>query len=311
MERLPIVETVAELEALRAEPARWRPSVAALARTLGIAPVPLVDLGGGNLVVGAGADHVVKLAPPVFAREIAAEVDALERVAGALPIATPRLVDAGARDGWSYVVMTRLPGRPLSACWDEVPAAALPGLLRAMGAVLAALHALPTPSEGPLAVDWAGFVAAESVACVARQARWGVPPHLVEGIPRALARADVGSPCELRLLHGDLHGGNLLVAPGPAGCAPTGVIDLGDAQAGDPLLDLVTPALLCARGRAPLLGALLDGYGLEPASRGPALRARLLAYAVLHRFNDLTRYLGWAPEPPASLDELGEVLFPF
>lgn len=79
---------------------------------------------------------------------------------------------------------------------------------------------------------------------------------------------------------------------------------------GDPLFDLITPALLIARSDRALLGALLDGYGVSPSARDERLRSRLTAYAVLHRFNKLTRYLGWADRPIDSTEALGAVLFP-
>lgn len=78
---LPPVGTSAELDALRSEPERWTPHVTRLAGELGLAGLPLRDLGGGNLVIAIGDAHVLKLTPPAFAREVEGEAAALDALA--------------------------------------------------------------------------------------------------------------------------------------------------------------------------------------------------------------------------------------
>jgi len=310
MHSLPDIHDLAGLDALRAEVDLWQPAVAAVARAHGLPHDSLVDLGGGNLVVGAGNEHVIKLTPPVFAHELEAESDALSRISGALPIDTPQLCAVGMRDGWSYIVLTRLRGRTLRDCWGEVPSLERLEILRALGAWLAALHALPVPREGALAVSWPTFVLAQTSLCGARQARLGLPPNLIAGIPDCLDGANLASASRLAMLHADLTDQNVLIDKLDGSWRVSGIIDFGDAQTGAPLYDMAAPALLIARGDRALLGALLDGYGIPAADRNERLRLELTALAVLHRFNDMTRYLEWTDPPPATLEEMGPVMFP-
>jgi hygromycin-B 7''-O-kinase len=315
---LPPIQSTDELDALRADRDRWLPAVSAIARAHELAEAPLSDLGGGNLVIGAGDRHVIKLVPPLFAHELVAERVCLELLKlgeraptwSSLPIPTPALLGAGERDGWTYLLLSRLPGSPLRSRWDEVPKGEREPILRALGGFLAALHALPAPPDGSFAAPWPAFVEAESAAYFERQARWGVAPEILAGGPACLARAQLDSPGRVTLLHADLNDMNVLIDETEGGFRASGVIDFADARVGDPLFDLITPALLIARGDRALFHALLDGYGLSPDERTPALQAKLTAFALLHPFNKLTRYTGWGPRPAASLDELTAIMFP-
>lgn len=305
MNTLPNLRNAEELAAYRADPSRWRLIVAEIARFHGLPESELQDLGGGNLVIAAGPDHVIKFAPPPFAQELEVERLALGHLYGRLPVPTPRVHAAGERDGWRYLIMSRIPGRSLYDHWPLLTDERKVPVLVELGRALSALHEVESPVIGS---DWRSFLAVEIPACICRQAGWGVPPALVARIaPFAHRLLDVDDQ-RTPLLHADLTGQNVLAADD---LRLLGIIDFGDAQRGDAHYDLVTPALLLAQGRRPLLAALLDGYGLPPAMRDRDLQLKLMACAAMHRFNPLTRYLGWAPRPPASLEELAEVLFPF
>src|SRR4051812_40570345 len=121
MESLPRICTGTELEALKADPSRWRGALGKLTRKLGMEGAPLSNLGGSNLVVGVGESHVLKLAPPVFSRALERERAALKLVSCGLPLRTPELCATGLHDEWTYLLLTRLPGRPLTECWPEIP----------------------------------------------------------------------------------------------------------------------------------------------------------------------------------------------
>lgn len=211
MPYLPMVHDEWELDALRKEPSLWRPAVSAILRAHGFADEPLTDLGGGNLVIGAGHDHVLKMTPPVFARELEVERESLAITLGALPIETPRLCAAGEHGDWTFCIVTRLPGSPLRERWGEVPDSERHSILYALGAWLRALHSLEAPQTGALAAPWQAFVAAESAACVGRQARWGVPPEVLAGVPDLLAREDLTSLARPSILHADLNDMNVLI----------------------------------------------------------------------------------------------------
>ncbi len=298
--RLPDLADQAGLDRYRADPPRWRPAVAELASSLGLGDVELRDLGGGCLVVAAGDAHVLKLAPPVFGDEIEVERRVLPRVAGRLPVPTPRLLASGRLDGWSYLLLDRLPGRTLYDAWPGVDGADRARVLRALGRAIAALHAIEPPAEGP---TWAEFLGRQSGLCLRRQAAWGVPAEVVALIGPLLDRARLGDVSRTPLLHADLTGQNVLA---DERLELRGLVDFADAQVGHPLYELVTPGLLLAGGRPGLLAALLEGYGWS----GADARVGLAACAALHRFNPLTRYFGGAVRWPATVEDLVDGLFP-
>ncbi|HEY3871624.1 MAG TPA: phosphotransferase [Actinocrinis sp.] len=63
------------------------------------------------------------------------------------------------------------------------------------------------------------------------------------------------------LCHNDFHEGNVLVSPGADGWSVTGIIDVENAIAADPLLDLAKTECYSIRGDSAKFAALVDGYG--------------------------------------------------
>jgi hygromycin-B 7''-O-kinase len=313
---LPPVASAAELDVLRAEPARWRAPVAALARELDLDPTSLRDLGGGNLVVAVGAvpgqePHVLKLTPPRFAAEVRSEEAALEALAGrSWPdgIVAPSLEARGTLDGWSWVLIERLRGGTLLSLGASVAPADRVAIVTSLGRWLAALHAAPRPEAPALAGSWRTYVVPERARCIARQARWGVPAALCAELQALLDQAGDLAALPSTLLHADLHDDNVLCEARGGKTVATGVIDFGDAIEGDPLFDLVTPVGLVARGDHAQVRALFAAAGHAAALEDPVLIDRFLVYSTLHRWNDLTRVRAWAPDALTSLDALCEAL---
>ncbi len=307
---LPTIGTSKGLDALRAEPARWTPHVTRIAEQLGLAGRPLRDLGGGNLVVALGDEHVLKLTPPVFAREVLGETAALDALAGRAwpePLRAPELLGRGTHEGWPWVLLRRLPGETLRACRARIPEADRVDIARRLGEWLAKLHAAPRPVAPRLEGSWVRYLETNAPGAVARQERWGVPAAVCAEMTALLARTDLlGS--DSTLLHADLHDDNVLVEQRGGRFVATGVIDFGDATAGDPLFDLVTPVALVARGDGRVVRALFEGAGFPDALDDPALIDRFLALSVVHRWNDLTRIGAWAPDAMSSLDALARGL---
>jgi hygromycin-B 7''-O-kinase len=87
----------------------------------------------------------------------------------------------------------------------------------------------------------------------------------------AAAAAYVAERCELFalctepiLLHGDFHEGNVIVDMNQNKPVITGVVDLGNAMAGDPVADLARLDTFSIRGNESKQQALFGGYGSAP-----------------------------------------------
>ncbi|MFD4192116.1 phosphotransferase family protein [Amycolatopsis thermoflava] len=294
---LPTVETEEQFEAL--SPQDLATGAEALARRLGLrGDVSRFDTGSLP-VYACGDELVLKLYPPVYPADFATESRVLRVVDGGLPVATPRVLDAGEVDGWRYLLMTRLPGVPLG----EVPAAEQIRLAPALGEALAALHDLDAPDLGPS--SWAGFVTEQAASAVTRQP--ALDDVWARQIPSFLDSVVLGSPSPV-LLHTEVMAEHVLAVPDGSGWRLSGLFDFEPAMRGAPEYEFAAIGIFVTRGSPEYLRALLDGYGLAPDDEFPA---RCLAYLLLHRYSNLASYFKHLPAPAEpTLETLAHTWWP-
>ncbi len=263
---------------------------------------------GTNVVFAAGPRHLVKLSPPLWSGEALAECVALEHVAGRLSVATPELVARGELEGWSYLVLTRVPGVPLEAAWAGLGPAARERVARRAGALAAEHHALPLPPEGVPAPRPSDFVSAQTALAVERARAGEQTRRLAAAIEALLAalRAELES-APPAFLNADITEEHLFVSPDGSGDV-VGLVDFADARVGAREYDLVSFGAFLAVGAPALQAALLDGAGVPRAARGPELARRLTAWTLLHRYVDLAALLRDLGSPP-TLDALVDRLW--
>jgi aminoglycoside phosphotransferase (APT) family kinase protein len=261
----------------------------------GFAAVWWVDLDDGRRVV-------LKVAPrpetPLLRYErrlIAAEARYFRLVAARAPgVPVPRVLHHGADprvlDGdWLFTV--RLPGRPLSALSATGSAADDAPVRAAFGAFLAELHSVTDERFGyddgrTGAPTWRGAFAAIVDDLLADAADWRVELPVPAGRIRDLVRRNgevldaVDRPA---LLQFDGWDGNVLAARDSAGALRmTGLVDGERYLFGDPLMDLVSPALYRRIEDEPDHPLLL-GYAAaagSPPVLDEAARRRLTLYRL-------------------------------
>jgi hygromycin-B 7''-O-kinase len=299
----------ATFDALQADPAAWLPDMQALADAQGGGP--LQAAGSGSVLVALlGSDRVLKLYPPFMHGHCAYEQAVLPLLAGRLAVPTPRLLAAGAHQGWPWLLMTRLAGTPMTAAWPALAEADKCALLQAIGALAAEVHALPVPdSLRPLAPAWPDFIARQRLGCAARQQRTGLPAHLLaqlEGfIQGPLPDADGGGPAVL--LTGEYTPMNLLLQ----GPRLAGMYDFGDGLLGPRAYDWLGPLCFLAAGHPARCAAFRQGLGTDVVGVWDAgLRQRLLRLLLLHRYSCLRTQIAlpqWQRAP--SLEALAELLW--
>lgn len=151
------------------------------------------------------------------------------------------------------------------------------------------------PVGAPATVSWShpleqhGSTVLARIDAVAAQAGAGTPVFDAVAA-RALWTAAVETPLDepLCLVHGDLHGSNVMSDGGRF----AGIVDWGDMGVGEPAVDLGYAWLLLPAGTMP---ALIDGYG--GASAATQLRARAVGLGKaleLVLFDDQrVRAAGW------------------
>ena len=97
----------------RADAARWLPAAIDIARTHGLScTAPQVFSTGTNLVVALDERLILKIFPPMLRRQFVSERGTLAQLHGRVRVPIPEIVFEGERDGWPYLVITRLTGRP-------------------------------------------------------------------------------------------------------------------------------------------------------------------------------------------------------
>jgi hygromycin-B 7''-O-kinase len=302
----PPAATAAQFAAVRWDEARLRPSVLALCGHLGLRWAEITRFGTGSFpVYSVGDELVLKLYPPTHRMRATVEEAVLRAVAGRLPVPTPGVEQAGTVDGWSYVLMTRLHGEPLTDIWSRTDERDRDRLATQIGTALAALHEFSLPAIGP--ENWNQFIAEQRLGCVARQRSRGLGEPWLAQVPAFLdsVRLDSSRPV---LLHTEIMREHLLATAGPHGSwSLSGLYDFEPAMMGAREYEFALAGIYVSAGESRVLRHLLTAYGYSYSELDSDLQRRLLAYALLHRYSNLPKYLNKLPAPRMrTLDAVAE-----
>ncbi len=180
------------------------------------------------------------------------------------------LAAESAPDG--YTLMTIAPGHPMNLSIAELSRERLDAIYREIGGLLTRIARIECPSFGLVAgaedgfASNAEFIDARLRASVEGFLSRGGNPHLARGINELFEqRAEALDACtSARLCHGDMHPENVRVDPAGAAARFVGAIDLEEAFAGDPALDIVRTIHTAPFSSESLRSALLEGYGETP-----------------------------------------------
>jgi hygromycin-B 7''-O-kinase len=301
--QLPAEIDARAFDALHDDPAAWRPLVESVAHELGVAAADVHPQSDGTVLVARlGRERVLKLFPPFLHDHFEFERAMLERLHGRLPVPTPQLLAAGARDGWPWLVMTQMRGEPLTATWPTMNEDERCALLREIGALAGAVHALPVGPLAALAPPWREFVARQRERCVQRQRRTGLPAHLLAQVPAFVAGPlPEGPPV---LLTGEYTPFNLFTTAHRL----SAMFDFGDGLVGPREYDWLGPQCFLVAGDARRSAALMEGLGVGMTA---AKRLALMRLLLLHRYSHLRAQLkveGW--QDVRSFEELAARLWP-
>jgi aminoglycoside phosphotransferase (APT) family kinase protein len=175
--------------------------------------------------------------------------------------------------GRAFTVMTMLPGRPLSEVSAELDAAQNRQIYRQLGGSLSSVHRIEQDSFGYLTTqildpmpDNTTYMSRQFAKKLREFREHDGDRELHDGMQAHIAEtAGLFAHCAGPVLcHNDFHEGNVLVTRAAAGWTITGFIDVENAVAADPLLDLAKTDYYAVRGDADKRAGLLDGYGPLP-----------------------------------------------
>ena len=239
---------------------------------------------GRRVVVKVGPAPEVRLLR--YERDlIAAEARCFRLIAEHAPeVPVPRVLHHGS----DWLVTTALAGETLHSLRQRDPSFDDHLVRVEAGAAMAALHRITGPAFGydggrVSGASWPDAFAGIVYDLLADAEDWGVElPVEVDSIENALVRnadllADVDRPA---LVYFDGWDGNLLVQSGPDGRPHlSGLVDGERFLYGDPLMDLVTPAMFDRIEREPG-HPFLQGYGRAPVAFDVRSRRRLAIYRM-------------------------------
>jgi hygromycin-B 7''-O-kinase len=314
----PSLPTFTDPEAFRpfrADPSRWLPVARDIARSHGLAcDAPHIFSTGTNLVVGLDDRLILKIFPPLLRSQFVSERGALSQLDGRLEVPIPEIVVEGERDGWPYLVITRLAGVLGAEAWPALPEADKERVLAEIGATIAQVQRVP---PGPLlAIEppWDAFLGGQIEGCRARHVRLGLPQKFLDGLDDLLDDATVLIPMDTApvILIGEYIPENFLLNCRGGEWHLAGLFDFGDVLTGWREYDLLGPSAFMAAGRPRRVRSLFDGYGYPRAEVNFALKRRLMALMLLHRASDPVRHIcieGWQQQAD-DLVQLQELIWP-
>ncbi|NOJ50609.1 aminoglycoside phosphotransferase family protein [Bradyrhizobium archetypum] len=299
----------------RAAPSQWLPIARDIARGHGLAcTAPHVFSTGTNLVLALDEELILKIFPPFLRGQFASERSTLAQLHGRLRLAIPEIVVEGERDGWPYLVITRLSGTLGADAWPSLPERDKERVLVEIGETIAEVQRAPVGPLADVEPGWDVFMRGQIEGCRARHTRLGLPQKFLDGLDELLRDAATlvaldGPPV---ILTGEYIPENFLLRRGGSGWRLAGLIDFGDVMTGRGEYDLLGPSALMAAGMPRRVRSLFEGFGYSAADITPDLKRRLMALMLLHRFGDPTRQIGvegWQ-QKAADLHELQDLLWP-
>src|SRR5258708_2045742 len=119
---LPDLPSIKAFHLWRAEPSQWLAIAIDIARSHSLPCAdPHVFANGTNLVVGLDPRLILKIFPPLLRHQFVSERAALLQLHGRLSVPIPQIVMEGERNGWPYLVMTRMNGVLGTEAWAGLP----------------------------------------------------------------------------------------------------------------------------------------------------------------------------------------------
>jgi hygromycin-B 7''-O-kinase len=283
----------------------------ALSHGLGSA-APHIFATGTNLVVALDSRLILKIFPPMLRSQFVSERGALMQLHGRLSLPIPEIVAEGERDGWPYLVITRLPGIVGSDVWPSLPEEEKERVLREIGAVIAEVQRVPPGALLEIEPRWDEFLRRQIAGCHTRHERLGLKPKFLDGLDDLLRDAAIPLDPPHVILTGEYIPENFLLAEDRGQWRLAGLFDFGDVKTGWGEYDLLGPSAFMAAGRPRRVRSLFDGFGYFCADVNFALKRRLTALMLLHHASDPIRHIcidGWQ-EKACDLVQLQELIWP-
>jgi hygromycin-B 7''-O-kinase len=315
MHSLPSLSNFETFQAWRADASQCLPAALDIARSHGLPHAdPQIFSTGTNLVVGLDHRLILKIFPPLLRSQFVSERSALAQLRGHLGVPIPEIVLEGERDGWPYLVITRLSGILGTQAWPVLPEDQKERVLAEIGQTIAEVQRVPVGDLSRIEPRWDRFIAKQIEGSRARHARQGLPPKFLDGLDDILREAATLIPLDAPpvILTGEYIPENFLLSSEGGNWRLSGLIDFGDVMTGWGEYDLLGPSAFMTAGMPRRVQSLFSGFGYSKADIDFTMKRRLMTLMLLHRASDPVSHIcieGWQ-QKAADLFELQELLWP-
>ncbi|TGN56940.1 aminoglycoside phosphotransferase family protein [Paracoccus liaowanqingii] len=290
MKLWPDISDEEDFERWRSASDLWLPVVIETAQRANVDAVsPTSFKTGTNLVVDLNGAAILKIFPPIYATQFAVERIALRQLNGRLSVPIPRILAEGEDNGWSWLIITKLPGTVGSEVWPVLSEQERLAILGDVGRTIAEVQAVDPGGLLEMQPAWPDFVKRQAEGCIERHRRQGLEESLLSDLPALLRAAPSVLPAEVQpvILTGEWIPENLLLTETSDGWQLAAVIDFGDVMTGWREYDLLGPSTFMCAGVLGRLRAFLEGYGVPAEDYDDAMRRRLTTLMMLHRASDM------------------------
>lgn len=290
MKLWPDISGEEDFERWRSAPHRWLPVVIEITQRANVEAVsPTSFKTGTNLVVDLNGNAILKIFPPIYAAQFAVERLALRQLDGRLSVPIPRILAEGEDSGWSWLIITKLPGTVGSEVWPVLSEQERVAILGDIGRTIAEVQAVDPGELLKMQPAWPDFIKRQAEGCIERHRSQGLDASLLADLPALLHAAPSVLPADVHpvILTGEWIPENLLLTETSDGWKLAAVIDFGDVMTGWREYDLLGPSTFMCAGVPARLQAFLEGYGVPAETYDHAMRRRLTTLMMLHRASDM------------------------
>ena len=290
MKLWPDISDEQDFERWRSAPHRWLPVVIEIAQRAHVDAVsPTSFRTGTNLVVDLNGAAILKIFPPFYATQFAVERLALRLLDGRLSVPIPRILAEGEDSGWSWLIITKLPGTVGSEVWSVLSEQERLAILGDVARTIAEVQAVDPGELLEMQPAWPDFIERQAEGCIERHRRQGLEARLLADLPELLHAMPSVLPADMQpvILTGEWIPENLLLTETSDGWRLAAVIDFGDVMTGWREYDLLGPSTFMCVGVPDRLRAFLEGYGVPAEDYDDAMRRRLTTLMMLHRASDM------------------------
>jgi aminoglycoside phosphotransferase (APT) family kinase protein len=235
---------------------------------------------------------VLKVYPDNLRWKMAKEVFVYGLLTRAPRLPTPEVLvsdDSGALISEAYLIMKKLPGALAASEMSSLQVGDIEKVYEQVGEILRAVHGVTFDSFGYITTEVvdghltnAGYMEHQFEKKIRQFAELGGDPRIRRAAERTVASSEflLAECSQAVLCHDDLHEGNLLVEKRDSEWLVCGVLDVENAVAGDPLLDLAKTDYYSVRGDRVKHRGLLSGYGPLPPKGEEIMRLYGLYHAL-------------------------------